>query len=95
MIPPTKNTHGPTKRPDAGRDGERAARAEATTKAAIMAKAQDPTVRKAARQAARAMAILGDHNLKVNDWTAGGREGIAVEIKDTCTGEKFWITRRD
>lgn len=71
--------------------GEIAARADAQ---GIREKASDPIVRKAARQAARAMAILADYNLHVNDFSAEG-DGIAVEVQDEVTGDRTWICRKD
>ena len=72
-------------------DGERAAREEQTFRKALLAKLKDPEVKKAARQAVRAIAIFEGFGLKVNDWSATGGRIHEIEIEDTLQGEKGWI----
>ena len=76
-------------------DGERAAREEQAFRKAFLAKLKDPQVRKAVRQAVRAIAVLEGFGLKVNDWSATGSRIEEIEVEDSLEGEKGWIKFED
>ncbi len=70
--------------------------AENAKRAAFLAKLEDPAVRKAAMDAARALDALDKLGLQVTDYCMIGRRVAEVEVEDnTGSYDKGWIKLRD